>query len=563
MRLSRLLVSAGAALVLIIVAASALTITMVRQVQQQAQTLQGALTSIAQEARSGDVAAVVAALPEAELSARALQSSTSGPIWQAATAIPLLGGTASSIATLADATGDVLASTTDLQRVLGGTEGTADLIATLPDLLSALGPIRAATLTARSSLDAIDAGGLLLDVGPAIEQAREQLSAVDDAAGALVDHGAEIESALGFDGPRTYLVMLQNPAEARGSGGLFSAFMRLTLDRGTIRIDEANSRKVLDEEQIPIPRDIDPGERQLWGDYLTEWASFNVSPDFPTTAMLATAGMQARGTPVDGVIAIDPATVEAILAGTGPVEHKGITIDSTNAYDFFTKGIYEDFPGFDDVEAKDDLALGLLYATVDSVLNRPLDLPGLTSGLQASATEGHIRAWLPSVTEEAWLAELGLAHDLATLAPNAQLAFINNATGGKVDAYVTTGLEIDQRLCRAVDEEGNGITQQTSTVTVTNDAPAVLPEYVDVRLDDETAPDGSTRLLTTLVGPKGATEVSANGAGDFSNVRQVILQGRPTWTADLDLPRGESRTLEVVMTTPQAPSDTLPPCGQP
>ena len=61
----------------------------------------------------------------------------------------------------------------------------------------------------------------------------------------------------------------------------------------------------------------------MWGRDLGEWASFNLSADSPTTAKLAAAGMAKRGTPVDGVIAIDPYLVEALLAGTGPVEHEG------------------------------------------------------------------------------------------------------------------------------------------------------------------------------------------------------------------------------------------------
>jgi hypothetical protein len=88
---------------------------------------------------------------------------------------------------------------------------------------------------------------------------------------------------------------------------------------------------------------VSPDSAALWGPYLRTWASFNLSGDFPEVAALAVAGMAAKGTPVDGVVALDAHVVQALLAGTGKVEHRGVTSDGSNAAAFFTKDLYAQY----------------------------------------------------------------------------------------------------------------------------------------------------------------------------------------------------------------------------
>lgn len=561
MPLSRLLGLAAACCVLVMAALTALLVLTGRQLLNQSQAAQDALQNVATEAASGNIQAAAEALPQARQAIADLKSTTSSPLWMAATNVPLIGTSATAITQSVDLTANLLASTTPLQQVIAGTEGTTALIAKTPQVLDALIPIRDQAQTTAQALDVLKNANLPAPIVEPIEQLASGTTQLATTTSNLLDDRAVYESILGFDGPRTYLVMLQNPAESRGSGGLFSAFMRLTLDQGQLTIDEANSRKVLDDLSIPVPTTIDQGQQRLWGNYLTKWASFNLSPDFPTTAALAQAGMRARGTPVDGVIAIDPYAVEAILAGTGPVEHKGITINDATAAAFFTKDIYNDFPGFEDVEAKDQLALGLLYATVDAALKRPLDARNLLDRTAEAADHNHIQAWIPRLAEQQWLTELGVTNTLTDIPDNEQFAVLNNATGGKVDIYLTTTLQTELNPCIDTGRRGKPTTRTTSVLTVSNGAPTNLPTYVDVRLDTTTAPPGSTQVQATLFGPAGAQEVRANGNGDFTNVLATTSYGRPTWTSTLEIPRGRSATLEVTMESPGVKQPNLPRCN--
>ena len=50
----------------------------------------------------------------------------------------------------------------------------------------------------------------------------------------LSEFTSDIYSLLGFDAPQTYIIVLQNAAEARPNGGFFGSFALLTLDAGRV-----------------------------------------------------------------------------------------------------------------------------------------------------------------------------------------------------------------------------------------------------------------------------------------------------------------------------------------
>ena len=550
----RFAVALAAAILVAIGAVAAVALVLAstaRTAADQASQLEAAITQAKASIERGSLATLPADLQSVRQAATDLATTTETWQWRALGSTPGMAATAQAVTTVSQATTDLADATQPLADAIHDAPSTLALVQRLPELRPAVEQLQAAATTATADLQRIDTTDLKFGLGEQVTQATDQTQAISASTATALDAWPQLEGLLGFDSPRTYLVMLQNPAEARGSGGLFSAFMLLTLTNGSPTIDEAGSRKLLDDTTIPTPSDLDAGEKEMWGDYLTKWASFNTSPDFPTTARLAQAGMAKRGTPVDGVIAIDPMTVQAILAGTGPVEHKGITIDAATAADFFTKGIYEDFPGFTDVDAKDELALGLMYATVDSVLKRPLDLKAFADQLPATISGGHLKAWVPDAAEEDWLESVGAAWAISAADPQATIVALNNATGGKVDAYVSTTVSQQRDICTFVGGDFDGWRRSAITITLENNAPADLPAYVDVRLDGEKSGTGSTRILLTAIGPPVAVVEDTTTNGDYADFVAGQTHGRPYWLAALDLPRGSTQEFTVTFAEPQ------------
>ena len=163
-------------------------------------------------------------------------------------------------------------------------------------------------------------------VGP-IESARAAMAARLDTYGPLlaayVDVSEDLPDILGWSEPRRYLVLTQNPAELRPTGGYIGSFGLVTFDRG--RITERNFQDVF---LLDLPWDfpfIEPP--QHLADYLLgpdqpwQLADANWSPDFPTSAQdaLRLYTNESGDTNVDGVLAITTYTVDELLRITGPV----------------------------------------------------------------------------------------------------------------------------------------------------------------------------------------------------------------------------------------------------
>lgn len=144
-------------------------------------------------------------------------------------------------------------------------------------------------------------------------------------------------SLLGMDTFKQYLILFQNPAEARGTGGFIGTYGRLTLDDGRIKelnvdsiynpANQAN-KVIKDDAPPPYARFAEPGQKAIWA-----MQNANYSPDFPTTAKRFQQNFeQAGGSTADGVIGLTIQPIVEILKVTGPIEmpEYGYTLTADN-----------------------------------------------------------------------------------------------------------------------------------------------------------------------------------------------------------------------------------------
>jgi len=501
--------------------------------------------------QSGDISAASAAVGELVGSSTELAEVTGSGTWSLASRLPGVGPSISGLNVLATSVSSIAVAAEPVLTAISADGSTTQRVAALgsvqPDLENLAGVISAAS----ASVDSLDPSTLRFGLGEQAAELQEALPEASTLVAAGADAARVLPALLGMDGRRTWMVLLQNPAEARGSGGLFSGYALVEMVDGKPTILEAETRKnALDEFQLPYRDVVSSDSATLWGDFLGEWASFNLSGDFPEVAALASAGMAAKGTPVDGVVALDAYVVQALLAGTGKVEHRGVTIDGTNAGDFFTKELYAQYPDFDSVEAKDELALGLVYATIDSLLKRPLDYPTLLTAVPPVVETGHLKAWSPDPAEEQWLTSVGLGGDIDSLDPATMVVALNNSVGGKLDAYVTPTVTVYRGICVVDGAESADYQRSAIVVELQNDAPSGLPPYVDVRLDDPTAPSGSTRTLVHVYGPADAVIEDVVVDGDYGSLVAGPEAGRPVWGSDAEILQGQTARLTYLFSEP-------------
>src|SRR5439155_12845771 len=129
-------------------------------------------------------------------------------------------------------------------------------------------------------------------------------------------------------GPHRYLVFAANNSEMRAGSGMFLSVGVMTTSNGTIELSDMEPTG-----DLPVP----PGKVPISGDLAARWGwikptedfrNLMVSPRFDLMAPLAAQMWQAVGRPpVDGVLALDPIMLRAMLAATGPVDVNGLHID--------------------------------------------------------------------------------------------------------------------------------------------------------------------------------------------------------------------------------------------
>ncbi len=134
---------------------------------------------------------------------------------------------------------------------------------------------------------------------------------------------ARLPAILGWDGPRRYLVLTQDPAELRPTGGFIGSYGIIAFDRGRL-----TEHRFQDTDPLDFPWDypvIRPpqeladyllGPKQPW-----QFADGNWSPDFPTSARdaLRLYTNESGDADIDGVFGVTTYTIDQLLTVIGPV----------------------------------------------------------------------------------------------------------------------------------------------------------------------------------------------------------------------------------------------------
>jgi hypothetical protein len=148
-----------------------------------------------------------------------------------------------------------------------------------------------------------------------MDQFSEQLELADDLPLAY--------EALGAVEPRRYLVLFQNSAELRPTGGFVGTIAELELHRGQISSYEFHDVYELSRDyQLQSALAVDPpwAIREYVRPDDLQIQDANWWPHFPTSAQLIMEMTEAAGwSSLDGVVAVQPETIQQLITVTGPV----------------------------------------------------------------------------------------------------------------------------------------------------------------------------------------------------------------------------------------------------
>lgn len=155
--------------------------------------------------------------------------------------------------------------------------------------------------------------------------------------------GVEIEDTLfdivppilGFDTPKTYLLLFQNNTEMRPAGGFIGVYAAVRIENGHPNILVVDGTENIDRNAPDTFRETPPTPIQTYLG-LDRWffRDSNWFPDFQLSAKKALEFYTAEGgvaaSDIDGVIAITPTVLEEFMKITGPFTIQGITFTQEN-----------------------------------------------------------------------------------------------------------------------------------------------------------------------------------------------------------------------------------------
>ena len=474
-----------------------------------------------QELIDGDADGARRALTAYQDAAESAESGTSGPTWWLVEKLPIWGDDAAAI----DTVSGVLA---DLGRDA------------LPPLVAAAEEVTAKAFQpegAKFPLDAIedlkrpaaDSEAAFADADAALrdEDTRDYIGLVreryDDLREMVLDARAALDSAyraaelmptlLGADRPRNYLLVFQNNAELRSTGGLAGSVLVVHADGGQVQVVSQEATANLGERDQPLP--LTKEERSVFGDQLGKWfLNANLTPDFPRTAeLMRDRWEEARSGPIDGVFLVDPVSISYLLKATGEIEVPGYQpVNADNVVALVENEIYRRSA---DRFVHDAYQTAVADAVFEEFANGAGNPAAIISGLVDAVLEGRIRMHSFEPEVQKLIAGTEIAGEFPA-EPSDQAAvgvYVNDSTQSKMSYY----LEYDSSM--VVQSCTGGVQDLKGTVVFKNNTPDAvdtLPPAVtgvfDPKKSDITP--GQQVVLVYLMSPIGG------------QIREIEFDGR-------------------------------------
>ena len=348
----------------------------------------------------------------------------------------------------------------------------ADLVSLMASSRAEMTAVNVAVLAAHREADAIPDG-----LASPLEDSRDlvltELNRVEPTLDGYVRAQDDLPDMLGMSGPRRYLILAEDPAELRPSGGFIGTYGLVTFDQG--RITERTFRNTLLLDFTPGPPYVTPptglGNHLLGTKYSWQLADAGWSPDFPTAAQKALElyTLESGDSRIDGVIALDTYSIDFVLGVTGPISvpEYGVTVKAgETTMTMLSNTRQPTDPSTDRKAILDVFGAKLLSAMMATPTAR---WPDLMTALGNAAGQRHLMAWTKDEGAESLIGWAGwdgaVRQDVGDYV---QAADANVAPTSKYNLVTHRSLDLQVQI----DDVGNA----KDTLNLTWDNRALLPE---------------------------------------------------------------------------------------
>jgi hypothetical protein len=475
---------------------------------------------------------------------------TSDPVWRGFEAVPWVGPNLTAVRQLSTIVSDLTEHglkplTTIAGRLtlgdfkpVGGVVDVAPLVKVQPQIARASAAFAAAARAAK----AVESRDTIAAVKDATTRLRATVSTASEAADSVNRAVQLIPAMLGVAGPRNYLVLFQNPAELRSTGGIAGALALVHTENGKIELTQqaAGSDFAHSEESVlPLPLET----RGLYGDITGEYMQdVNLTPNFPQSAKLAREMWRLKfGVEADGILSIDPVALSYLLKATGPITlPTGDILKSDTAVKLLLSDVYSRYTR----PADQDRFFAAAAASVfGAVSGGKLDPTALVKALAKAGDEHRILLWSAHAKDQAILADTTLSGGLPVSdAKHVRFGvYLNDGTGAKMGYYLQAKTAIAQANCRK-----DGRASYAIDLTLTNTAPADAAKSLKPYVTGGGAfgvAEGNVRTIVAVYGPKNVQALTVLQDGKPAVFQPAIDDWYPVNRLATELAPGQSTTL--------------------
>lgn len=547
------------------------------QVSRELRSAQALVARVKAEIASQDVAAE-RTLDQITAHTGKAREAVEDPAWSIASIVPVLGPNFSAVRELTLAVDEVaLGSAKPLVAVtsslnwshIGPKNGKFDmapLAAASPAILSAANTL---DLTYQR-LQAIDSSTLVTQIADPLADTTRQLGELNETLSAVADTAALLPSMLGTSEERNYLVLVQNSAEVRATGGLPGALAVIRVEDGSIELVAQSSGSAMGRSDPPVV--VDQEQLSIYSSRLGKFiGDVNLTPDFPTAARTAKAMWEDRnGGSIDGVAAIDPVVLAHLLDASGPLPLSSaglppglpLELTSQNVVPTLLSDVYQ---AFSSNAAQDAYFAATSQEVFKALASGKVSGPALVASLTRSYEENRLYLWSAHSRDQEILGDIPLGGAISGRSAGGASfgVYFNDGTGAKMDYYVRRTVQLEQ-VC-----SGDGYSRYKVKVNLTNTAPleaaTLLPSGVTGGGKFGTPP-GSVQTNIVAYGPALSLVDTTTQDGINASFGSHLHGGRPVGVHSVRLAPGQSTNVEMVfvkVVQDAAPSLSVTPTVEP
>jgi hypothetical protein len=514
---------------------------------------------VQQRIRAGDFTGASRALGELRGHTREARDSTDGLLWDLGRRAPFLGRNIGAVQTVSEvldtATRENAPIALELSKAVD--EGRFRPRNQRIDLAE----VERLTPSVRRAADSIDrasrrlsdtrADELLFPFNDLVGDLQTQVDRARSAATASAHAFELLPDMLGEKRPRTYLLMIQNPAELRSTGGLPGSLALLHTDGGKVSMGWQGSAGDINGFTEPVVKLRADTALEYGPTPAVDLRDTNFTPDFPEAARIAKAMVERKqDVDLDGVISVDPITLAEMMRGTGPVAVTDtVTLSAGNVVSALLNQTYQ---VLDTQDEQNDFFEKVARKIFDSVMSGQGDQQQVIRGLATAGSQHRVQVW--SAHDEEQTVIDGTAVSGALVAESGRRPhigmYLNDSTAGKMDYYLQY-----RSSAAAVDCRQGGAQDLRATLALTSTMPANFGGLSPWILGTgQFAAQGSIAFNLRVYAPYGGEITGMTVDGQGHSVTSDKHKGRQVALLPMTLGPGQKTTVTVDVRTAEGQS---------